>query len=114
MQRDIQRGRRIRKAIASSKIVKAYALAVEMDVSIAAVSKWQNGGEISLHNACELARLTDVSLDWLLLGRGTSHAHHEITAQTDKIVAFPRNMPPQAAMEAMFQNFMSLIANQKA
>lgn len=51
MTRDLNRGKRIRKAISTSKIVKAYALAAEINVSIAAVSKWQNGGEISLNNA---------------------------------------------------------------
>ncbi|MGO8279619.1 helix-turn-helix domain-containing protein, partial [Rhizobium ruizarguesonis] len=53
------------------KFRKVHALAAELEVSVAPVSRWQNGGHTSLESACALADLMDVSLDWLLLGRGT-------------------------------------------
>lgn len=72
---DMARGRRIREAISRGKFRKVHALAAELDVSVAAVSRWQNGGHTSLESACALADLLDVSLDWLLLGRGTMDWH---------------------------------------
>lgn len=54
---------------------KTLALAVELNVSVASVSKWQNGGPISLDSACALADTLDVSLDWLLLARGNPDWH---------------------------------------
>jgi len=72
---DPARGKRIREAISRGKFRKVHALAAELNVSVAAVSRWQNGGHTSLESACALAHLLDVSLDWLLLGRGTMDGH---------------------------------------
>jgi transcriptional regulator with XRE-family HTH domain len=113
MTRDLNRGKRIRKAISTSKIVKAYALAAEINVSIAAVSKWQNGGEISLNNACELAVATDVSLDWLLLGRGTADFHRKPLQPTETQFMLTPGLANTAAMEAMMHSLMSIMAQNK-
>lgn len=113
MTRDIQRGKRIRKAISTSKIVKAYALAAEINVSIAAVSKWQNGGEISLNNACELAVATDVSLDWLLLGRGQSDTHKRLNSANEPQIMIGNSVTNATAMEAMMHSFINIMAQQK-
>ncbi|MBB3945826.1 transcriptional regulator with XRE-family HTH domain [Rhizobium skierniewicense] len=82
MANDLERGKRIREAITRSHIRKVHAVAAELDVSVAAVSRWQNGGHTSLESACSLATLLDVSLDWLLLGRGTMdwHRNNSISA----------------------------------
>lgn len=85
MAHDSARGRRIREAIAQRKIRKVHALAAELNVSVAAVSRWQNGGHTSLENACALARLLDVSLDWLLLGRGTMDWHRDSTISATEL-----------------------------
>lgn len=71
------RGKRIRNAMAERNFRKTHALAAELDVSAAAVSRWQNGGHVSLQSACALAEKLDVSLDWLLLGRGTIDWHKD-------------------------------------
>lgn len=113
MTRDLQRGRRIRKAISSSKIFKAYALAAELNVSIAAVSKWQNGGEISLKNACEVAIATDVSLDWLLLGRGSADLHHRHNAHQEPQIMLGNGLANAATMEAMMHSFLNIMSQQK-
>jgi len=75
MTHDVARGKRIREAISRGKFRKVHALAAELNVSVAAVSRWQNGGHTSLESACALAELLDVSLDWMLLGRGTMDGH---------------------------------------
>ncbi|KMO10680.1 helix-turn-helix domain-containing protein [Methylobacterium platani] len=77
MSRDHARGKRIREAIAQKNVTKNQALAAELDVSAAAVSRWQSGGHLSLESACALAERLDVSLDWLLLGRGTIDWHRD-------------------------------------
>ena len=74
---DPARGKRVREAISRRQIRKVHALAAELNVSVAAVSRWQNGGHTSLESACALARLLDISLDWLLLGRGTMDWHKD-------------------------------------
>ncbi|MFK0165197.1 helix-turn-helix domain-containing protein [Rhizobium sp. NPDC090279] len=84
MAHDPARGRRVREAISRREIRKVHALAAELNVSVAAVSRWQNGGHTSLESACALAQLLDVSLDWLLLGRGTMEWHKNSTiSQTE-------------------------------
>lgn len=77
MAHDPARGKRIREAISQHKVRKIHALAAELKVSVAAVSRWQNGGHASLESVCSLAELLDVSLDWLLLGRGTMDWHSD-------------------------------------
>lgn len=66
---DKQRGKRITKAMKWRGHNKAMALAVELGVSPAAMSKWIHGHPMTLDNACLLAHSLDVSLDWLALGR---------------------------------------------
>ncbi|KAA1184681.1 helix-turn-helix transcriptional regulator [Rhizobium tropici] len=84
MAHDPARGKRVREAISRRQIRKVHALAAELNVSVAAVSRWQNGGHTSLESACALAQLLDVSLDWLLLGRGTMEWHRDSTiSQTE-------------------------------
>lgn len=61
------------------KIPKAYALAVEIGVDESCISRWRKGGSISIKNAIELCRALDVSLDWLLTGRGHVDQHRDLT-----------------------------------
>lgn len=79
------RGRRIKQAMAKRNFQKTHALAARLEVSVAAVSRWQNGGQISLHSACALAECLDVSLDWLLLGRGDLNWHRENKITSDEL-----------------------------
>ena len=77
MSHDPARGRRVRDAILQRHIHKTLSLAAELDVSAAAVSRWQNGGHLSVDSACARAERVVVSLDWLLLGRGTIDWHRD-------------------------------------
>lgn len=77
MSHDRLRGERIRRAMRERNFGKTHALAAEMNVSVATVSRWQNGGHISLQSVSELAEKLDVSLDWLLLGRGRIDWHQD-------------------------------------
>lgn len=70
-QTDIERGRRIDRAMKARGHLKAMALAAELGISPAAITKWKQGRAMSVDHACKLAGLLDVSLDWLLMGRNS-------------------------------------------
>jgi transcriptional regulator with XRE-family HTH domain len=71
------RGERIREALRVRGVRKQHALAAELDVHESAITRWKENKPMSLENAAALAAVLDVSLDWLLLGRGTINAHHQ-------------------------------------
>lgn len=61
--------------MAKRGIAKLCVLAALMGVTESAVSRWRQGGPITLENAARLCESLDVSLDWLVLGRGGMEAH---------------------------------------
>lgn len=73
----LNRGRRIRKAMGQRRINKHCALAAAMGVSESAVSRWCQGGPMTLTNVIALCQYLDVSADWLLLGRGDMEQHRQ-------------------------------------
>lgn len=68
---DKERGNRLREAMIIRGNRKAMALAAELEISPAAITKWKQGHAMSVDNACSLARSLEVSLDWLLMGRNS-------------------------------------------
>ena len=75
------RGERIAYAIKAVKIRKLAALAMELGVDESAISRWKKNGNLTLDNAGALCELLDVSLDWIVLGRGHcfQHRHNSTT-----------------------------------
>lgn len=69
------RGERIRHALVERGVHKQQALAAELKVHESAITRWKEGKPISLDNAIAFGAALDVSLDWLLLGRGTIDSH---------------------------------------
>ena len=67
--RDKERGERLRLAIALRGHKKMLALATDLGVSQAALSKWQQGENTSSYNPCRLVIYVDAPPDCLLLGR---------------------------------------------
>lgn len=67
---DRARGVRLKQAMVIRGHYKAMALAAELSISPAALTKWTQGHAMSVDHACKLATLLHVSLDWLLIGRG--------------------------------------------
>jgi transcriptional regulator with XRE-family HTH domain len=68
-------GERLQQALRWRRIRKLHALAVEIGVDQSAISRWRKGQPISLPNAISLCRALDISLDWLVTGRGAMEAH---------------------------------------
>ncbi|MDY8109888.1 helix-turn-helix transcriptional regulator [Fulvimarina sp. 2208YS6-2-32] len=111
MKTNRDRGQRIRQAMKEKRFSKVQALAVELDVSVAAVSRWQNGGHISLDHICLLAERLDVSLDWLLLERGTLDWHRGSPFQQSELqhIAFLRRQSPR--VRAIFLDLVKALGD---
>lgn len=69
------RGDRLSHAIKGRGIAKMMALALDLDVHESAISRWRKGGPMSLENAARISEVLDISLDWLVLGRGEMDTH---------------------------------------
>lgn len=69
------RGERIRQALIARGVRKQQALAAELNVHESAITRWKENAAMSLDNAIALASVLDISLDWLLLNRGTIDSH---------------------------------------
>lgn len=89
------RGERIREALAARGIPKQQALAAELKVHESAISRWKDGKSISLDSAIALGAALDISLDWLLLGRGSMDAHRNY-ASNDAIHRIPAWIGPRS------------------
>ena len=75
------RGERIREALAARSVRKQQALAAELNVHESAITRWKEDKPISLNSAVALGAALDISLDWLLLGRGTMDAHRNTVSE---------------------------------
>jgi transcriptional regulator with XRE-family HTH domain len=64
------RGDRLSLAIKGRGISKMMALALDLDVHESAISRWRKGGPMSLEHAARISEVLNISLDWLVLGRG--------------------------------------------
>lgn len=69
------RGDRLSRAIKGRGIVKMMALALDLDVHESAISRWRKNGPMSLEHAIRISEVLDISLDWLVLGRGQMESH---------------------------------------
>lgn len=69
------RGDRLSRAIKGRGISKMMSLAIDLDVHESAISRWRKNGPMSLENAARISEVLDISLDWLVLGRGEMDAH---------------------------------------
>jgi transcriptional regulator with XRE-family HTH domain len=106
------RGERIREALTSRGVRKQQALAAELNVHESAITRWKEGKPISLDSAVALGASLDISLDWLLLGRGTIDSHRSDSilqrlSNDDAILRISQRIGPRSfslllsAIEAM-------------
>lgn len=70
-------GWRLELALKRRKVRKSYPLALEIGVSESCISRWRRGCSISTDNAIKLCHALDISLDWLLSGRGSMDQHRQ-------------------------------------
>jgi transcriptional regulator with XRE-family HTH domain len=59
-------------------VSKMMALAHDLNVNESAISRWRQDGAMSLANAARVAEVLDISMDWLILGRGEMDIHQAV------------------------------------
>jgi transcriptional regulator with XRE-family HTH domain len=69
------RGERLRLAMDARGVRKQHAFAFQLKVHESAITRWKANRSLSLDNAIAVCEALDISLDWLLLGRGTMDSH---------------------------------------
>jgi transcriptional regulator with XRE-family HTH domain len=69
------RGERLRLAMDARGVRKQQAFAFQLKVHESAITRWKANRSLSLDNAIAVCAALDISLDWLLLGRGTMDFH---------------------------------------
>lgn len=74
---------RLDHALEYRKVRKALALAAEIGVDQSAVSRWRKKRSISIEHAVDLCNALDISLDWLLTGRGDIEGHKKAASLED-------------------------------
>jgi len=89
------RGERLQTAMAARGIRKQIVLALELGVNESAISRWQQGAGLSLDHAVKLCETLDISLDWLILGRGSmdQHRNAEIVSRSKSGLLDWENLP---------------------
>lgn len=90
------RGERIRQALIERGVHKQQALAAELNVHESAITRWKEGKAISLENAIAFGAALDVSLDWLLLGRGTIDSHKQAGASDPAFAQIATRIGPRS------------------
>ena len=69
------RGERLRRALAARGVRKQMSLAAQLGVNESTISRWQRNQGLSVEHAARLCEALDISLDWLVLGRGDMDFH---------------------------------------
>lgn len=97
------RGDRLSRAIKGRGISKMMALALDLDVHESAISRWRKGGPMSLENAARISEVLDISLDWLVLGRGEMDAHSAegLASEEFELVQMVRRLKRTAVQHLM-------------
>jgi hypothetical protein len=80
----LTRGERLRLAMDARGVRKQQAFAFQLKVHESAITRWKANRSFSLDNAIAVCAALDISLDWLLLGRGTMDFHKLSDAEAEQ------------------------------
>lgn len=98
----------MQSAMAARGIRKQIVLAAELGVNESAVSRWQQGLGLSLEHAARLCMTLDISLDWLVLGRGDMDQHRTAasTATRQSLLSVSDTVPASvvSALNALIES----------
>jgi transcriptional regulator with XRE-family HTH domain len=105
------RGERLSFALRLRRVPKMTSLAADLGVDESAISRWRKGGAMSLQSARRLSEVLDISLDWLVLGRGEVEGHKAfaLNPREREIVQLVRALPP-GSIQALGQLLAPLAA----
>ena len=89
---------RIHYALHYAQVRKLSALALEIGVDESAISRWKKTGNISINNASSLCKILDISLDWVILGRGDIQQHKQfiVTESEREMIYELRKLEPES------------------
>ncbi len=106
-----RRGERIHIAIQQKGVGKLAALAAELGVTAGALTRWRQGGPLSLENGIRLCEVLDVSLDWLVMGRVPPDHHRQDASNQDRqrLLRALNAMPPGS--DAYVASLLEHLAN---
>jgi transcriptional regulator with XRE-family HTH domain len=115
--RAAERGQRLALAMQARGIGKQDALAYELGVHPSAISRWKEGGTISLGSAIDLCLRLQISLDWLVLGRGAMGLSADAAGasavvtdpETDRLIAAFAAIPNPTVRQAILKLAESLV-----
>lgn len=79
------RAERLNVAIKARGVTKMMSLAADLGVDESAISRWRRGGTMTLQHAAMICKLLDVSMDWLVLGRGEMDLHNTPALGPDEL-----------------------------
>lgn len=94
---------RIIKSLEYAQVKKVSALALELGVDESAISRWKKTGNISLKNTQKLCAVLDISMDWLILGRGCiqQHKNHSESNSECETISNMTNIEPEIIKSVM-------------
>jgi transcriptional regulator with XRE-family HTH domain len=97
------RGERLSQAIKGRGITKMLPLAADLRVHESAISRWRKDGSMTLDNAVRLSEVLDVSLDWLILGRGDMDLHKGQASRVEEttLVDLSHRFQPKALVHLL-------------
>jgi transcriptional regulator with XRE-family HTH domain len=95
-------GDRLRHAMAVRGIAKQMAFAAELGVHDSVVSRWRRGAGLSMEHAARVCLTLDISLDWLILGRGDMDSHRAAPGPgVPSVLAIAARRLPQDVVDAL-------------
>jgi len=107
------RGERLKEAIRRRQHRKMLVLAQDLAVDESAISRWKSGGAMSLDHASKVCTVLDISMDWLLLGRGEMEGHKSVHVSDEErtLITDVRVLPPSKAREfrAILRSLVTLM-----
>lgn len=90
------RGARLGEAMRRRGVTKLSVLAKSLNVTESAVCRWRSKGVMTLANVIAVCTVLDVSVDWLLLGRGHMDLHRTAEVVGTPLEAWIHRLPPDA------------------
>ncbi|UAA39856.1 helix-turn-helix transcriptional regulator [Paraneptunicella aestuarii] len=85
-------GARLRHLLQNQQNLKQLVLASAVGVEESTISRWLAGGNIKISHLIALCEYLDVSVDWLLLGRGTPVLHKYVGENHDALKKLPQDI----------------------
>ena len=85
-------GNRLRTLLKQQHNLKQLALANAIGVEESTISRWLSGGNIKVAHLVTLCDFLDVSVDWLIMGRGSPILHKSYSDDKDPLTTLPKDV----------------------